>query len=250
MRALAALAARQHDLVTLAQLTRGGPRPARRSRSASTAACSIGATAGCTRVGHAALSREGEWLAAVLAMRRQATALESLVSGGAAHPHAQARLPHRRRFSAKTHPRPASASTRTRDLDPRDVTIVRGIPVTTIHRIFVDLVRRAHAARARRPDARGALPRPLRRARGPRSRWPAPTGRHNLAVLDRAIELFKAGSAGTRSGNEVLFLKLDLPEPLVNTKLHGYEADFHWPDLELNVEIDGPQHDRGRRRDP
>lgn len=67
-------------------------------------------------------------------------------------------------------------------------------------------------------------------------------GRHNLDVLDRAIELYHAGSAGTRSRNEVLFLALDLPEPLVNTMLLGYEADFLWPEVRLNVEIDGPQH--------
>jgi hypothetical protein len=67
-------------------------------------------------------------------------------------------------------------------------------------------------------------------------------GRHNLHVLDRAIVLYKAGSAGTRSRNEVLFLRLDLPEPLVNTKLLGYEVDFLWPEVWLNVEVDGAQH--------
>ena len=41
----------------------------------------------------------------------------------------------------------------------------------------------------------------------------------------------------------MLFLRLGLPGTLVNMKLHGFEADFHWPDLKLNVEIDGPQHD-------
>jgi hypothetical protein len=68
-------------------------------------------------------------------------------------------------------------------------------------------------------------------------------GRHNLDVVDEALALFRAGSAGTRSGNEVLFLRLGLPGTLVNTPLHGYEADFLWPDVKLNVEIDGPQHD-------
>ena len=38
----------------------------------------------------------------------------------------------------------------------------------------------------------------------------------------------------------------DLPEPLVNTKLNGEEADFHWPARRLVVEVDGPGHDRPR----
>jgi len=67
-------------------------------------------------------------------------------------------------------------------------------------------------------------------------------GRHNLHVLDRAIEVYRAGSAGARSGNEVRFLQLDLQESLVNTRLLGYEGDFLWPDARLNVEIDGVQH--------
>ena len=31
----------------------------------------------------------------------------------------------------------------------------------------------------------------------------------------------------------------DLPEPLVNARLNGEEADFHWPDRKLAVEVDG-----------
>jgi hypothetical protein len=47
------------------------------------------------------------------------------------------------------------------------------------------------------------------------------------------------GSAGTRSRYEDLFLELVTPEPLVNMALLGYEADFHWPDRRLVVEVDG-----------
>jgi very-short-patch-repair endonuclease len=38
----------------------------------------------------------------------------------------------------------------------------------------------------------------------------------------------------------------NLPEPLVNTKFHGIEIDFRWPQAKLAVEIDGPQHQRPR----
>jgi hypothetical protein len=58
-------------------------------------------------------------------------------------------------------------------------------------------------------------------------------GHHNLHRLDKAIALYNAGSAGTRSGAEDAFLRLDLPELLVNTDLCGFEVDFHWPELKL-----------------
>jgi hypothetical protein len=75
-------------------------------------------------------------------------------------------------------------------------------------------------------------------------------GRRNLAVLERALELHAAGSAGLKSRNEAAFLSMlkNLPEPLVNTKLHGIEVDFHWPEQKLVVEVDGPGHDRPRTK--
>src|SRR5690606_24160513 len=67
-------------------------------------------------------------------------------------------------------------------------------------------------------------------------------------VLRKALELHASGSAGTRSGLEDRFLKLirgaRLPEPVVNTHHLGFELDFRWPGL--NVEIDGDHHDRAR----
>jgi Protein of unknown function (DUF559) len=77
-------------------------------------------------------------------------------------------------------------------------------------------------------------------------------GRRNLPVLERALELNKAGSAGTCSDSEDRFLLLTsnsgLPEPLVNTKIEEIEVDFRWPDRNLIVEVDGPAHTRPRTR--
>ena len=67
-------------------------------------------------------------------------------------------------------------------------------------------------------------------------------GRRNLDVLERAIELHRMGSAGTRSGAEDAFLRLVRTEPLVNMELLGFEVDFRWPDQRLVVEVDGGQH--------
>ena len=55
----------------------------------------------------------------------------------------------------------------------------------------------------------------------------------------------------TSAGKDA-FLTHGYPEPHVNTDLHGYEVDFHWPEHRLVVEIDGgghsPRHDTGRDR--
>jgi hypothetical protein len=75
-------------------------------------------------------------------------------------------------------------------------------------------------------------------------------GRRNLKALNKALELRAAGSAGLKSRSEAAFLSMikDLPEPLVNVKLAGEEADFHWPERKLVVEIDGPGHNRPRTK--
>ena len=128
-----------------------------------------------------------------------------------------------------------------------------GIPVTTVARMLVDLTDLLtphqlayvikEAAYRKRLDLE-ATRRAMERA----------NGRRNLHVLERAIELYQSGSAGTRSPHEDAFLALlpdELPEPLVNTQLAGFEVDFLWPESMLVVEIDGGGHGRppARRKD-
>jgi hypothetical protein len=137
---------------------------------------------------------------------------------------------------------------RCRRLDRRDVTTERGIPVTTVHRTIVDLadvVQIPHELTAviREADFRGRFVEPAIRDAMERA-----NGRRNLGVVDRAIELYRAGSAGIKSRNELAFFllvtKAGFPEPLVNVHAHGFERDFLWPDLGLAVEIDGAGHAR------
>ena len=67
-----------------------------------------------------------------------------------------------------------------------------------------------------------------------------------LSVLEEALRLHNAGSAGSKSRNEKRFLKLirgaGLPEPLHNVQIHGFEVDFAWPGM--CVEVDGEGHER------
>jgi hypothetical protein len=137
-----------------------------------------------------------------------------------------------------------------RCLDPLDVTVFRGVPVTTVARMLVDLsdvltkfqlANVIYEAAYRNRFNLAATRRAMRRA----------NGRHNLHVLEQAIELYLAGSAGTRSALEDAFLRLlqfaGVTEPLVNMEVLGEEVDCRWPESMLVVEVDGPGH---RNRPP
>ena len=94
-----------------------------------------------------------------------------------------------------------------RNLDPRDVTVHRGIPVTTVERTLVDLTDTLIAEELTNVIHEAAF---RRRFSIPATReaMAAPTAAHNLARLDEAIELWLAGSAGLKSRLERAFLQL------------------------------------------
>lgn len=235
---IAELASRQHSAVRFVQL---------RGLGLSTAAIARRVARGWLHprhrgvyvVGQPELSREGEWMAAVLAAG-PVSALSHL-SCAALVGVSRFREP---LIAVTTTRRPKLDGVRVhtvRRLDPRDVTTHKRIPVTTVHRMLVDLsdIRTAHqvanvihelAFRGRYVEA--AVRDSMARA----------NGRHRLHVLERAMEFHRLGSAGTRSGAEDAFLALVSPEPRVNMGLLGFEVDFHWPQLRLVVEIDGVGH--------
>jgi hypothetical protein len=137
---------------------------------------------------------------------------------------------------------------RCRALDPRDVTVHQGIPITTPARTLVDLssvltapqlANVIHEAAFRNRFDERATTEALTRAPG-----------RNGANLHAALQAHASGSAGTRSFAEDRFLAemAGAEAPLVNTKLNGIEVDFHWPRSNLVVEIDGPGHTRPRTR--
>lgn len=198
--------------------------------------------------GHPQLSREGEWMAGVLAGGKGAA-----LAGGCA-----AALLRVVRWEAREveivvpgHRRPqAGLRVRTcRNLDPRDITIVNGIPVTTVARLLVDLTddhdaeelaQVIHEAAYLKKFSLPATLAAMERA----------NGRRNLGALKQAIELHLSGSAGSRSRLEKRFRKLiagaGFPQPRHNVIVNGFEVDFVWPGLV--VEIDGPGHRRARTK--
>jgi predicted transcriptional regulator of viral defense system len=242
---VARIARRQHGVVTLAQLLAAGL-----SRGAITRRLARGLLhrihVGVYAVGHTGLSQRGRWAAAVLATGRE-SALSHLSSAelrGISRFHspliAVLTPSQRRPDGVQVH--------RYRSLDPRDVTTYHGIPVTTVHRTQVDLTDVLTSHQLTNVIYQAAY-KGLYVEAATLDSMARANGRHDLHVLKRAIALYNSGSAGTRSGAEDAFLALTSTEPLVNTDLHGFEVDFHWPDRKLAVEIDGPHHGRPRDRD-
>jgi hypothetical protein len=198
-------------------------------------------------VGHAGLSPEGEWLAAVFGAG-EGSALGH-VSAVELHRIGRDHAPLIAVVSPRLRTLDGVKIHRCRHLDARDVTSHKNIPVTTVHRTIVDLgddyipleltgviYEAAYQGRFVEPAVRDVMERVK--------------GRHNLDVVERAIELYRGGSAGFRSRYEKAFFLLvtnaGFPEPLVNVHAYGWERDFHWPALKLAVEIDGSGHGRPR----
>lgn len=201
-------------------------------------------------VGHTAVSDRGRWMSAVLvagdgaALSRHAAAALWGIHRGRFH-HIDVVSPNQHRPSAEV------AFHRSSCLDPRDFTIVDGIPVTTVARTIVDLgdvMTPAQLARVMHEaaylqlldvnDVRAAL----QRVRGRRRTW----------CVTAALAMHSEGSVGTRSGLEDRMLAAvaswPVPRPRINVRVQledcSYELDMWWPNHGVCVEVDGPGHQR------
>jgi very-short-patch-repair endonuclease len=123
-----------------------------------------------------------------------------------------------------------------------------GIPVSTVARTLVDLAdvlterRLADAVH----EAEVLRVFDLKAVRASESRLSGRNGR-----LARVLAAY-AEPALTRNEVERRFLELcrshSLPQPRTNALLHGFEVDFHWPDANLVVEVDGAATHLTRRK--
>jgi uncharacterized protein DUF559 len=206
---------------------------------------------GVDAVGHAALSREARMLAAVFAAGdraaldfRAAADLWKIRRGRPAPITVVA--PRLVRVAGVT-------VHRCKRLDPRDVTIRNGIPVTTVARTIVDLAEVLTVEQLTNvmyeAAFRGLLD--LDEVRETAARL---NGRRNLAVFEEAIEAHLKGSAGSKSEKEDAFHALGRgrwPRAIANVKVLGHEVDAFWPEFKLIAEVDGAPHERPRakRRD-
>jgi Transcriptional regulator, AbiEi antitoxin/Protein of unknown function (DUF559) len=234
--AVARLAARQHGVVSIAQLRAAGiganavTRWVRRGRLHRV-------HRGVYAVGHAGLSIEGWWMAAVLACGEGAVlshaaaaalwgllgpvrgAIDVSVPTSAGRAHRGGIRVHR----CATLAREGASQGPGRARVPPAATVRRGIPVTSVPRTLEDL--------------RGAVPARL----------------HRRAIRQAELAGFALGAASggdrTRSDLERDFLAFcwthDIPRPEVNARIGRWKVDFLWREARLVVETDSYRYHRG-----
>ena len=261
--AVSALAARQHGVVSIAQLLEIG---STRRMIARRVACGWlhRVHHGVYAVGHANISREGRWMAATLACGPGA-----VLSHRSAAAHLGIRDSSAARIEVSSRGR---AGSRRRGfvvhsgdtLSSADSCVVDAIPCTTVERTIFDLSavldRDALEQALHRAESRGSSL-DFGELAGLIERFPGRRGTARLrALLGRPAELTDAEA---KSKMERAFLalcrKAPLPLPRVNAWIPlpipagGLEVDFTWPDRRLAVETDSATfHDttRARRNDP
>jgi very-short-patch-repair endonuclease len=243
--AVAKPAARQHGVVTVRQLYSLGLSD-RQVRHRVRIGWLHRIHRGVYAVGHTRLTREGCWMAAVLAggegavLSHQAAAeLWKLRQSKerAARP-IDVIIPARRGIG----PRAGLIVHRVRTLRPGELTTRNGIPVTTPARTILDL---ATALPRRQLERIMDEAERLRLCRHDDLEGIVElhAGRAGAGALGRVLASHRAGSTVTRSELEERFLTLceghRLPQPQLNVPLLDYVVDFLWQEAALVVEVDG-----------
>jgi very-short-patch-repair endonuclease len=241
---VASLATAQHGVVARRQLVELGIGPGAIAHRIATQRLHR-LYAGVYAVGHLRLGREGRWLAAVLACgpesvlsHRSAAELWGLLGPSRGAP--DVTTPKRTRTGVE----PIRLH-RARRLDPAEVTVESGIPVTSVARTLVDLAEVLAPDRLGRAvhEAEHLRLLDLRAVDAALGRVP---GRQRAGALRRELEQRRPVST-IRSELERRFLDLcragDLPEPEMNSHLEVdgqlIEVDALWRDQGLVVELDG-----------
>lgn len=209
-------------------------------------------------VGHSALAPLALELATILYLRHDAVISHqsaAMLWGLVAAPEAlvQATI-----IGRDARPRPGLQAYRVRRLDPRDIRVREGIPVTSPARTVLDLAGTGDGPLVRRALSEALVQRLLSRSdlAAAAARQPLRTGAAHLRALLRS----EGEAAVTRSEAErrivALIVAAGLPRPETNVRLHGCEVDLLWREARLVVEVDGhafhghrAAFERDRRRD-
>ncbi len=138
---------------------------------------------------------------------------------------------------------------RTRRLDPEDVRIQKRLPVTSPARALLDIAGSVSERQLELAFDQGLVQRVLQ-ARDVDELLRRIPGHPGAPLLSALLER-QSDPALTRSQAEERLLALiraaQLPHPRVNTRVHGYEVDFHWPRHRFVAEVDGFQYHCTRR---
>jgi hypothetical protein len=242
-RELARIADGQHGVVTRAELLDAGVSGAgiqRRVRKGTL----MPVHRGVYRVGHRAPNVEAQYLAAVRACGEGA-----LLSGRAAgyllgllkgpQPPPEVTTPTERRI-------PGVRTRRSRHMDDRDGTTVRGIPVTTVPRTLVDLAAVLPVeALARACHEAGVVHRTT-----PAKVEPVLARRPKSPGAPKLRRVLRGDVNVVLSRLEGAFMRLlraaGLPLPQTNRPAGGRRVDCRWPEYRLTVELDSYQFHNSR----
>jgi hypothetical protein len=239
-RAIRELAERQHGVIARWQLLElGASEGLIQCRSAG--GMLIPAFHGTFTLGQRRLTRQGRWMAAVLASGPQAvlshaSAMELWDMRGSRGP-----IEVLRRTGGVWRRHPEIRLHQTRALPEAHITMEWSIPVTTVERTLLDMAARLDAKQLERSlvaaDRTGRVSWPkLQRlvVRGQGKKGIARLRRVAMEVDPRAID--------AKSGLEIDFLVLcrefGLPQPQVNVLVGDYLVDFLWSAQKVVVEID------------
>lgn len=247
-RAVAAIAAHQHDVIAWRQLRALGiGRGAIRHRLATGRLHAV--QLGVYAVGSPRLAGRGRWMAAVLSCgedallsHRDAAAVWDIGStGGARIDVTTIGRGRRERRGIILH--------RVRRLHPDDRAELDGIPTTSLPRTLLDLAE--VVSRARLEDAFESAERlRLLDLSAVAELFERSPGRRGLKPLRALLADAAEPAAETRSELERRFLifcrEAGLPRPSVNVSVAGFEVDAFWPEARLVVELDGYAFHRTR----
>ncbi len=240
--ALAALAAEQGGVVSVEQLHRLGY-----DRNAIAYRVRVGRLhrlhRGVYAVGHVAVTPRGRRMGAVLACGPGAVA--SHRCAGALH---AVRPTSRARFdvTAPTHRRPPGIDVHRCVLTPAEITVVDGVPCTTVVRTIIDLADVVPRDHIRKAIVRGDQLRLIDFA-ALCAAVDAANGRRGQGVLRSILADYTVEATMTASELEdrmfALLRRARLPTPTVNVPLvlggRQIVADFLWPAHRLIAETDG-----------
>jgi very-short-patch-repair endonuclease len=200
---------------------------------------------GVYSVGRPGLTREGEWMAAVLSCGPEAvlsdhsaTALWRMRQGGEGAIHVTTPPGHDHRHAGIVVHRRST-------LPVEDICKERGIPVTTPVRTLIDVATRVSPAELvamiNEADKLGLVDSGRLRSALDRRK-----GLQGVGVLRRALD--RATFVLTDSELERRFLPIarsaGLRLPRTRCRVNGFRVDFFWPDLRLVVETDGLRYHR------
>jgi len=204
---------------------------------------------GTFTLGRRRLTRDGRWMAAVLASGPQAVLSHASAMGLWDMRGSRGPIEVLRRSGGLWHPHPEIRLHQTRSLPDGRITRERGIPVTTPERTLLDMAARLDAKQQERAlvagDKNGCVRWPELQRMVARGRGKKGIGRLRRVAMEvdpRATDAF--------SDLEVDFLALcrefGIPLPQVNVLVEGFLVDFYWPAQHLVVETDSYGHHADR----